>query len=272
MLRECARGPDRRRRDGRVHARQDRRGRAPTRRRFLDRMYTNRMSTLAVGSIRYGLMCGVDGMAFDDGVVMRVGRRPLLRDHDDRRRREGAGSLRGVAPDGMAGPARVLHERHGAVGDDRHERTARPGRPRRARHRHRPVGRRVPVHDVPRRGGGRPADARRPRQLQRRARLRAERGRLARPRDVGGGDGGRRAVRHHAVRDRGDARAARREGLPDHRAGHRRHRHAARPGDVVDRARRTTRTSWAAGRSVGPTRRGRIASSSSGCCRSTRRR
>jgi sarcosine oxidase subunit alpha len=36
-------------------------------------MYTNRMSTLRVGSIRYGLMCGVDGMAFDDGVVMRVG-------------------------------------------------------------------------------------------------------------------------------------------------------------------------------------------------------
>jgi sarcosine oxidase, subunit alpha len=40
---------------------------------FLDRMYTNRMSTLAVGSIRYGLMCGPDGMAFDDGVVMRLG-------------------------------------------------------------------------------------------------------------------------------------------------------------------------------------------------------
>ncbi|MGZ5307535.1 MAG: ferredoxin, partial [Actinomycetota bacterium] len=39
---------------------------------FLDRMYTNRMSTLPVGSIRYGLMCGVDGMAFDDGVVMRL--------------------------------------------------------------------------------------------------------------------------------------------------------------------------------------------------------
>jgi sarcosine oxidase subunit alpha len=38
---------------------------------FLDRMYTNRMSTLAVGSIRYGLLCGVDGMVMDDGVVMR---------------------------------------------------------------------------------------------------------------------------------------------------------------------------------------------------------
>jgi sarcosine oxidase subunit alpha len=39
---------------------------------FLDRMYTNRMSTLAVGSIRYGLMLGLDGMVFDDGVVMRL--------------------------------------------------------------------------------------------------------------------------------------------------------------------------------------------------------
>ena len=39
---------------------------------FLDRMYTNRMSTLKVGSIRYGLMLGLDGMVFDDGVVMRL--------------------------------------------------------------------------------------------------------------------------------------------------------------------------------------------------------
>jgi sarcosine oxidase subunit alpha len=39
---------------------------------FLDRMYTNRMSNLAVGSIRYGLMLGLDGMVFDDGVAMRV--------------------------------------------------------------------------------------------------------------------------------------------------------------------------------------------------------
>ncbi|MGZ8597671.1 MAG: 2Fe-2S iron-sulfur cluster-binding protein [Actinomycetota bacterium] len=39
---------------------------------FLDRLYTNRMSTLAVGSIRYGLMLGLDGMVFDDGVGMRL--------------------------------------------------------------------------------------------------------------------------------------------------------------------------------------------------------
>jgi sarcosine oxidase subunit alpha len=39
---------------------------------FLDRMYTNRMSNLRVGSIRYGLMLGLDGMVFDDGVAMRL--------------------------------------------------------------------------------------------------------------------------------------------------------------------------------------------------------
>jgi sarcosine oxidase subunit alpha len=39
---------------------------------FLDRMYTNRMSNLKPGSIRYGLMCGLDGMVFDDGVTMRL--------------------------------------------------------------------------------------------------------------------------------------------------------------------------------------------------------
>jgi sarcosine oxidase, subunit alpha len=39
---------------------------------FLDRNYTNRMSNLAVGSIRYGLMLGLDGMVLDDGVAMRL--------------------------------------------------------------------------------------------------------------------------------------------------------------------------------------------------------
>ena len=39
---------------------------------FLDRMYTNRMSTLEVGRIRYGLMLGLDGMLFDDGTAIRL--------------------------------------------------------------------------------------------------------------------------------------------------------------------------------------------------------
>jgi sarcosine oxidase, subunit alpha len=39
---------------------------------FLDRMYTNLMSSLRPGSIRYGVVCGVDGMVLDDGVAMRL--------------------------------------------------------------------------------------------------------------------------------------------------------------------------------------------------------
>ncbi|MFN4090927.1 MAG: sarcosine oxidase subunit alpha family protein [Alphaproteobacteria bacterium] len=39
---------------------------------FLDRIYTNRFSDLAVGHCRYGLMCREDGMVFDDGVTTRL--------------------------------------------------------------------------------------------------------------------------------------------------------------------------------------------------------
>jgi sarcosine oxidase subunit alpha len=39
---------------------------------LLDRLYTNLMSNLKVGSVRYGVMCGVDGMVIDDGTVLRL--------------------------------------------------------------------------------------------------------------------------------------------------------------------------------------------------------
>ncbi|MFC4591347.1 2Fe-2S iron-sulfur cluster-binding protein [Sphaerisporangium corydalis] len=39
---------------------------------LLDRLYTNMMSTLKVGAIRYGVMCKPDGMVFDDGTVIRL--------------------------------------------------------------------------------------------------------------------------------------------------------------------------------------------------------
>ena len=39
---------------------------------LLDMLYTNMMSTLKVGMVRYGVMCGVDGMVIDDGTVMRL--------------------------------------------------------------------------------------------------------------------------------------------------------------------------------------------------------
>ena len=45
---------------------------------FLDRIYTNDWSRLAVGRCRYGLMCGEDGMVFDDGVTARLGEQHFL--------------------------------------------------------------------------------------------------------------------------------------------------------------------------------------------------
>ena len=112
---------------------------------FLDRMYTNRMSNLAVGRVRYGLMCGLDGMVVRRRRRDAPRRRPLPRHHDDRRRRACPRSLRGVAPDRMAAPQRVLHERHRAVGRRGAQRASctrgpggrgdrrRPGSPRRSR-------------------------------------------------------------------------------------------------------------------------------------------
>lgn len=42
-------------------------------REFLGRVYTNAWTKLAVGRCRYGLMCGEDGMLFDDGVTACLG-------------------------------------------------------------------------------------------------------------------------------------------------------------------------------------------------------
>jgi sarcosine oxidase subunit alpha len=45
---------------------------------LLDRVYTNNWKSLAVGRCRYGLMCGEDGMLFDDGVTTRLGEQHYL--------------------------------------------------------------------------------------------------------------------------------------------------------------------------------------------------
>ncbi|EKV27033.1 Sarcosine oxidase alpha subunit [Caenispirillum salinarum AK4] len=39
---------------------------------FLNRVYTNAWTKLAVGRVRYGIMCGEDGMVFDDGTTARI--------------------------------------------------------------------------------------------------------------------------------------------------------------------------------------------------------
>lgn len=47
-------------------------------REFLGRVYTNAWDKLAVGKCRYGLMCGEDGMVFDDGVTSCLGESHFL--------------------------------------------------------------------------------------------------------------------------------------------------------------------------------------------------
>ncbi len=47
-------------------------------REFLGRIYTNAWEKLAVGKCRYGLMCGEDGMVFDDGVTSCLGENHFL--------------------------------------------------------------------------------------------------------------------------------------------------------------------------------------------------
>jgi sarcosine oxidase subunit alpha len=46
--------------------------RGPDAGELLDRLYTNVMSSLRVGRVRYGVLCGADGMVLDDGTVMRL--------------------------------------------------------------------------------------------------------------------------------------------------------------------------------------------------------
>ncbi|WP_422072859.1 sarcosine oxidase subunit alpha family protein [Tranquillimonas rosea] len=46
--------------------------------RFVDMIYTNKMSTLKVGRCRYGLMCSENGFLMDDGVVARLDEQTFL--------------------------------------------------------------------------------------------------------------------------------------------------------------------------------------------------
>ncbi|RYH10642.1 sarcosine oxidase subunit alpha family protein [Tropicimonas sp. IMCC6043] len=46
--------------------------------RFLDMLYTNKMSSLKLGRCRYGLMCSENGFLIDDGVVARIDEETFL--------------------------------------------------------------------------------------------------------------------------------------------------------------------------------------------------
>ncbi len=165
---------------------------------FLDRMYTNRMSTLPVGSIRYGFMLGLDGMVADDGVAMRLGEDRFLVTTTtgnaamvlDRFEEW----LQTEWPDLRVYCTSVTEQWTdvAVAGPKAREVLAA------ARHEHRPRTRGVPVHDVPRRRGGGRLRARRSGELHRRALVRDPGRRPARPRALGSRD--RRPVRRSASR------------------------------------------------------------------------
>jgi sarcosine oxidase subunit alpha len=52
--------------------------RGPDAGRLVDMLYTNKMSTVAPGRCRYGLMCDENGFVMDDGVVARIDDRTFL--------------------------------------------------------------------------------------------------------------------------------------------------------------------------------------------------
>ena len=202
---------------------------------LLNRIYTNAWGRLAVGRCRYGLMLGEDGMVFDDGVTTRLGEHHYLMSTTS------GGAARVLAwleewlqtewPElevyctsvteqwatiAISGPdsRRLLAEL--AEGID--------------------LAPAAFPHMSMRDGqGARRAGARVPDQLHGRARLRDPGAGELWPRGLGGVHRGRREVRDHAVRYRGDARPARREGIHHHRPGHRRYGDAARSRHGLDR-------------------------------------
>ena len=195
---------------------------------FLNRLYVNDFSGLAPGRSRYGILLRDDGFIYDDGVIARLapdrfhvttttgGAARVLAMMEDYRQTEWTDLevwLTSVTEQwaviAVQGPLRAAGARAARAG-------------------HRPPAVLAAAH------GGRRGTRRGragtgfSRELHRRARLRDQRAGGSRPQRVGGRLRGGRSGRHHALRHRNDARAARGEGLHHRRPGHRRHGDAAR--------------------------------------------
>ena len=182
--------------------------------RFLDRIYINRWDSLAIGACRYGVMCREDGMVFDDGVGTRLAEDRFLLTTTT----GNAGAVLDWLEEWLQTEWTDLEVFCTSVTEEWANATL--------------VGPRA--RDVLRALAPRPARSIRPRSRScgcARPRLAGIPARIFRvsfsgelsyeinvPADFGLAlwerlIGGRRASRHHALRHRGDARAARREGL-----------------------------------------------------------
>ena len=221
-------GVQRRRHPGCLHAGQDRYP-GPDAVALLNWMYTNPWGKLEIGKCRYGLMLDENGMVFDDGVTTRLGEHHFMMTTTT----GGAARVLSWMERWLQTEWPQLKVRLASVTD--HWATFAVAGPKAARCCARSAATSIsneafPLHELSGRPGRRRSGARDADQLFRRARLRGERTRERRPRGLGGPDGGGRGIRHHAVRHRDHARAARGEGLHHRRAGHRRLGHAAGPG------------------------------------------
>ena len=195
---------------------------------FMNRIYVNAWTKLEPGRCRYGVMLREDGSILDDGVVGRLaadrfhvttttgGAAQVLNHMEDYLQTEWSdldcwltSTTEQWAVIAVQGPdSRNILER--LVDDIDISTAAMPHMSVREGH----------ICGVP--------DAPVPRQLHRRARLRDQCSGRLRPRRLGGGVRRRLLARHHALRHRSDACAARREGLHHRRPGHRRHGDARR--------------------------------------------
>ena len=90
--------------------------RVPDAAAFLDRVYINTWSNLAVGRARYGLMLREDGFVLDDGTTSRLGRRPLHRHHHDANAGQGDAAHGVLPPGAVAGTRRAVRLGHRPVG------------------------------------------------------------------------------------------------------------------------------------------------------------
>ena len=195
---------------------------------FLNRLYVNSFTKLAVGRCRYALMLTEDGYIADDGVVMRLADdRFHITTTSSRRRARVRGDGR-LPADRVVRSRGVVHLHHRAV---RHHRDQRPRRAQdagAAGERHRSFQLRVPAHERARGPDLRRADATGAGQLHRGIGLRGQRARRLRRKrarsDLGGGGEGRR----RPLRPGDAAHLARRKGLHRRRPGDRRHGDARR--------------------------------------------
>ena len=235
----------------------------PDAREFLNRVYINAWMKLGVGKCRYGLMLGEDGMVMDDGVTA-----CLADDHFHMTTTTGgAARVLGKLEDylqtewpelkvyltsvteewavvSLCGPDcdKLVGELCDDLDPDPEKFEFMTWRDA---HRRRHAGSRLP------------------RLLHRRALLRDQHPGDLRPVALGAGDGEGREIRDRALRHGGDASPARREGFCHRRPGDGRNGDARRPRLRRD-GEEDAATSSAAARSSAPTRRARIAGSSSG--------